>query len=225
MLKLMNTRFKFNDQVKLAPGVTVPEAGIVLSLQKLDGELVGAPSVAGDKIFGGIALTELTPPAVLPIVEAVVVAASVALTRKPIAAQLLVKIAGVKADIVAGTPAAGEVQLSGANLNFNAADQGKQASVQYLYYPTVLEAQMQQGSAPLGGLAANATGVVSVIKTGQAATSFYDASADWTDAVYVKMGDGGRFVPGTDADHINGALVVNTPNAANPFLVVELNVA
>jgi hypothetical protein len=95
--------------------------------------------------------------------------------------------------------------------------------VQYMYEPTVAEARTILGDTPYGGIAANQLGTVGVVKQGVCATSFFDASQDWSDAMYAKLTSGGRFAPATAADGITNVTVKNSPNASEPFLILELN--
>jgi hypothetical protein len=77
---------------------------------------------------------------------------------------------------------------------------------------------------PYGGLAANALGTIACIKQGEVATSFFDASADWADALYAKVADDGKFAPATEASGLSGVTVKSSPTAGSPFLVLELNI-
>ena len=227
MLQFQQSRFTKMLSERLATGTVLSEEGQALVAQKENGELVVVPStgVAGE-LFAGISIIRNAPPAAVPVVEDDIASADgFSMTRTAIAGQLLVKVAGVPATIVTGTPAvAGEVQINGTTVVYHAGDYSKTVVFQYLYSPTVEEARTILGDAPYGGFAANLIGRVTVVKQGQVATSFFDASADWTSALQVELGANGKFIPAV-ADPIPGVMVKNSPNVGAPFLVLELNVA
>lgn len=225
MLQMRNTRLYKSLFENLAPGAAVQEEGVALSYVKVNGETFVEPGVDGGR-FAGIAIARNVPPAVVPLVEEGVIGSDGKgkLTRAPIAGQLLVTVAGVVFDVVGAAPQAGEVKVSGADYEFNTADAGHKATFQYMYAPTVSEARTLVGDAPYGGLAANALGTVGVVKQGSVATSFFDASADWSNTTYAKLANGGKFVPATANTGIVGVVVKNSPSVGNPFLVLELNV-
>ena len=225
MLQLRNTRLYKSLFENLASGVTISEEGIALTYVKEAGETKVETGVAGG-VFAGVALARNLPPATLPLVEQGVIPVSGAgtLTRSPLAGQFLVKINGVAATVVASAPAAGEVAVTADAYEFNAADAGKTAVFQYMYAPTVTEARAVLGDMPYGGLAANALGTIAVIKQGEIATSFFDASADWSTTLFAKVVAGGMFAPATQATGLPGVTVKNSPSVGNPFLVLEMNV-
>jgi hypothetical protein len=225
MLQLRNTRLYKSLFENLASGVTIQEEGVPLTFVKENGETKVEIAVAGG-IFAGVALARNMPPQTLPMVESGTVPASGSgsLTRAPITGQLLVKIDGAVADVVAGAPAAGEVSVVGDAFEFNVADAGKSVVFQYHYYPTVLEARTIIGDAPYGGLAANALGTIAAVKQGEIATSFFDASVDWSDVIKVAVADG-KFVPAGANNAIENVMVKNTPSAGNPFLVLSMSIA
>lgn len=228
MLQMRNTRLYKSLFEQLASGVMIQEEGIALGYIKENGETVVQPSTgANGERFAGIALARNMPPNTLPMVEeGSIEEGSGELTRAPIAGQLLVTLDGVAAEIVATADlvAPGKVFVSGANYQVDAADVGKKARFQYHYVPSTVEARTILGDLPYGGLAANATGTIAVIKQGTVATSFFDASADWSNTTYAKLGAGGRLMPATAATGIQGVVVKNSPSVGNPFLVVELNI-
>jgi hypothetical protein len=96
---------------------------------------------------------------------------------------------------------------------------------QFQYYPSVIEARSMIGDAPIGGLASVAESVVGVLKDAQISTSLFDASVDWTNTFFAKTAAGGIFTAATAATGIPNVIVQNSPNAANPFLILSLNVA
>lgn len=224
MIQLRNSRFYKNLFEALATGVVIQEEGVALVFVKENGETkVQVSTGAAGERFAGLAMARNLPPNAVPLVEEFTVPASkqVELSRTPIAAQAFFK--GLT--LVEAAPAAGEVQIVGNKAIFNAAQIGAGGSAQYLYAPTVAEARTILGDAPYGGLAANALGTIACIKEAEVATSFFDASADWTNTTYAKLLAGGKFGPGTIDDHTAGVVVKNSPNVGNPFLVLEINVA
>jgi hypothetical protein len=225
MLQMRNTRLYKSLFEALASGTSVQEEGVALTFVKENGETKVEIGVAGGK-FAGVAIARNMPPATLPLVEEGAIPASGAgkLTRAPNAGALLVKIDGAVAALVAAAPAAGEVEVVGDSYTFNVADAGKVATFQYQYTPSVVEARSVIGDTPYGGLAANALATIATIKQGEIATSFFDASADWSNALYAKVIAGGMFAPATASTGIQGVTVKNSPTAGNPFLVLELNI-
>lgn len=228
MLQLRETRIVNSQPHDVLTGHVVPEEGLALVYVKegADTKVQLSAGVPGEQ-FAGVSFSRNTPPAVLPVVlEGVVSAANnYVLSRNPIAGQLLVKIGGNVAAVVAGAPAQGEVQVGNLQLVFNAADAGAHIFVQFLYSPTVQEARSIIGDAPIGGLPSTAQGSIGVLKNAIIGTNSFDASVDWSNALYVKTADNGVFTVGTANDHVQNVVVRNAPSAANPFLVLSLNVA
>lgn len=228
MLQLRNTRIYKSLFENLATGVAIQEEGVALAFVKEAGETKVQPSTgaAGER-FAGFAIARNMPPQTLPMVEEGVAEATGSLTRAPIPGQALIKVGGVAMTIVtnpAVAPAADEILVVGADYKLDASNVGKALSAQYLYTPTVQEARTVIGDAPYGGLAANALGTVGCIKQAEVATSFFDASADWSDTTYAKLAAGGKLTVATEVDGIPGLIVKNSPTAGSPFLVVEINV-
>jgi hypothetical protein len=225
MLQLRNTRLYKSLFENLASGTTIQEEGVPLTFVKEGGETRVEVGVTGAE-FAGIAIARNLPPSTMPMVDSGVIPASAkgTLTRTPIVGQLLVKIDGVVATQVASAPAVGEVVVVEDGYEFNVDEVGKTATFQYMYNPTVAEARSVLGDMPYGGLAANALGTIGTIKQGEVATSFFDASADWTNTIYAKVVDG-KFAPAaTKAAGITGVVVKNSPSAGNPFLVLSINI-
>jgi hypothetical protein len=228
MLQLRETRIVNSQPHDVVTGHIIPEEGLALAYAKEGADTkVQLSTGAAGEIFAGVSFSRNTPPAVLPVflVTAIPANSILPINRNPIVGQLLVKIAGVIATIVAGAPAAGEVQVGSLQLVFNAADASTAVEVQYLYAPSVLEARSIIGDAPIGGLSSTAQGSIGVLKNAIIGTNSYDASVDWSQAMYVKLGPNGTFTVGSAADHIANVIVKTSPGAANPFLVLSLNVA
>lgn len=229
MLQLRNTRIHSSRHATVLSSVVIEEEGQALVWVKEDGETKVKPSagVAGE-IFAGVSLSRNIAPGMHPLVQEGSLAgnASAVLSRTPIAGQLLVKIDGVKKTVVSSAPAdATEVQLSGANLYAHASMANKPFVAQMLYVPSVLEARSIVGDGPVGGLASSVIGNIGRLCVAEFGTSYFDASEDWSDVTFVKLGANGTFVPGTEADHIPNVVVKNTPNAQSAFLVLSINVA
>jgi len=226
MLLLRETRVVITKHEPVATGVVLNEEGFALAYVKEDGVTKVQPStgVPGE-IFAGVNLARNAPPTVLPMVNEGRANAQAAfeLSRAPIAGQLLVKVDGTKYTVVTTTPSSGEVQISGTTLQLPAGDANKEVFAQYMYQPTVVEAATIVGNLPAGGIpAVDTTGV---LKEAQLGTSKFDASVDWSGAMYVKLAAGGTFTVGDATDHIPNVVVKNTPSAASPFLVLSINVA
>lgn len=228
MLVQKYTRLFMTEHRKVETGAQIAEEGQALVNVKEGLETVVRPSTgAAGEVFAGVSLTRNTPPHVLPWVGEAVVPASltVELPRLPISGQIMVKLAGVKATIVAGVPAAaGEVQLVGSRLSFHADQQGAEYFIQMAYEPTLAEAAQLLGNMPIGGISAQVQGVVGVVTRGDVATTFYDASADFQGALQVKLGADGRFTVGGSGVTVPNAVVITAPSAENTALVLRLNV-
>lgn len=225
MIQLQTTRIIRTGMEKLSSGLHISEEGMPLSFTKENGETVVVAGVANTQ-FAGLTLARSYPPALYPLVVEGVVPASgiVELDRTPVAGQVFVSLNNVAASSLVDDSAAGGVEIVGNQVSFNAADVGAAYFLQMMYAPTVEEARQIIGDAPYGGQAANIVGEVCVIKQGPVGTTFFDASKDWSNTLYAKLA-GGKFVPATAADGLQGVVVKNSPNAANPFLVVDLNIA
>ncbi len=218
-------RSRFNDVMS---GEIIHEEGMALVYVKEDGSTkVKLSSGAAGEIFAGVSQSRNSPPAFLPFVQeqAVPTSKSMQLVRVPVAGQLFVSLNGTQAPIVAGAPAAGEAGLSGTTLTFNTADVGANVFAQFLYTPTVLEARQVIGDPPIGGLSSTPQQRIGTLHDAELGTNMFDASIDWSDVFYAKTGPGGTFTAGTEADHTPGVIVKVAPSAANPFLVLAVQVA
>lgn len=228
MLQLRETRLTYTKHENVLSGVVVQEEGMALVYVKENGETKVQPSTgAAGEVFAGVSFSRNVAPASAPFVQEFAIPASgkLELVRTPIAGQLNVKLGNSQLTVVSGAPAdADEVQLSGRTLTFFAGVTGS-AAAQFQYTPTVVEARAMLGDGPHGGLSSTSQAVIGTIKNATIATNFYDASQDFSDAMFVKTGPAGTFVPGTANDHIEGVIVKNAPNASNPFLILSLDVA
>ena len=228
MLQLRETRIVRSNHEPVLSSVTINEEGIPLVYEKEDGETKVKPATgAAGEIFAGVSLSRNAPPSSLPNVEETVIPAGLTYTlaRTPITGQLLIKVNGAQVTVVPGAPAnAGEVQIAGPDLNFAAGTAGHTLTIQYLYTPTTIEARSIIGDVPAGGLPSTALGIVGLLKDAQFGTNKFDASVDWSTALYAKLGNG-IFTVGTANDHLVNVVVKNAPNAGNPFLILSINVA
>lgn len=226
MLLLRETRVVTSKHEPVATGAVLREEGVVLAYVKEDGTTKVQPctGVAGE-IFAGVNIARNAPPGVLPMVNEGNIAAdgTFELSRAPIAGQLLVKVDGVKFDVVTGAPGAGEVQIDSTSLVFPVSEANKSLFAQLMYTPTVIEASTIVGNIPAAGIPQSDT--VGVLKEAQIGTNFFDAAVDWSDAMYVKLAAGGMFTKGTIGDHVPNVVVKNSPSSSTPFLVVNMNIA
>lgn len=228
MIAQKYTRLFLSEHRKVETGVKIEEEGQALVYVKEGQETVVKPSTgAAGEVFAGIAMTRNCPPAVLQWVGEGVIGntGAIELPRTPITGQLLVKVAGAKADIGAGAPAAaGDVQLDGDIVTFHADDVGAKYFVQMAYEPSALEARQIIGDAPIGGISAAYQGVVGVITRGEVATTFYDAASDWGSALSVKLGADGKFTTGGQGTSLTNVTVLSAPSSENSALVLRVNV-
>lgn len=231
MFQLLETRIVRTKHADIAPGVDIPDEGIALVWTKANGKSCVQPSagVAGE-VFAGVSLSRSVPPLFVPKVEEGIVPAGgrVKLFRAPKNGELLVKIAGQAVTDIVSAPAADgtEVELlNGIDLQFHASSEGKKIVIQYHFVPTVEEARLFVGDRPLGGAPSASMGVIGRVQDGDIGTNYFDTSKDWSDVLFAKLGADGKFVPGTQADHIPNVVVKNSPNGANPFLSLSINAA
>ncbi len=226
MLQMRNTRIIVDLLSPVAPGVLVPEEGLALVWSKVNGESVVSPS-AGAGIFAGVSKERFAPPARVPFIGSFTIeSGAVELPRAPVAIGQI-GVLGLGASIVAPTVgteagAAGTAVLDGTTLLFDEADEGKTITVQLLYVPTVEEARSFQGDLPFGGHASALTQTIGRIVQGEIATSAFDPSKDWTNVLAVGLGPNGTFIPAAGANTVPNVVVLNSPSAANPFLILQL---
>lgn len=227
MLKLNNTRFARSSSTPIATGVTIAESGIPLALVR-EGSVSKADVCADSttQVFGGVAMTLHTPPLFLPMVFSAVISANntIDIPRQPKNGQIRVVIGGVGLTKVDVAPdATSKFQVLTGSLKFFG-NSGNTAYVQMHYEPTVSEARSILGDVAPGGLASAAVGIIARMTEGQASTNYYNASKDWSSALYVKV-VAGLFEPAIKADAISGVAVLSTPTSADPFLTLSIKVA
>lgn len=221
----------FNTEHRdVEPGVVIEEEGVALVWTKVNGASYVRPSTgAAGEVFAGFAQNRNVPPAFLPkIVSDVVVPESgvVDLTREPITGQILVKVDGETLSITANAPTEGNVQLVGTKLYFfkgtpaagsNPAvpgDTGKELFVQMMYLPSVIEARTILGDMPIGGLSSTEQGRIGVAtRVESLGTTFYDASADWTEVIHPRLGVDGRLTASGSGTLLTNVIVMQTPIA------------
>lgn len=231
MLQLRDTRIIHTKHTKVATGIIIAEEGVALVGSNEDGELVCSPSAGGDTgPFLGLSYERFAPPASVPSVKSYVIPSdlTIVLPRTPQAGQLGVLVNGTAVEVVAGAPAdATEVKAAGDTLTFFAGEAGKTAKVTFIYTPTLEEARTLVGDGPFAGLSSSTTGIIGRFTQGRVGTSLFDAGADWTGALFVKLAAGGRFTPcaANDAARLTNVVLVNSPTGDSPFVVLDINVA
>jgi hypothetical protein len=232
MLHMRDTRFHTVLQFNVLPGIVIQEEGVALVFTKYNGETYVKPSAGEDgEIFAGVSFERFTPAGRLPFIREFEVPESGVLILPRTAAEgsaVSVYEGKTALDVATGdtAPSDSSAVLNGERLLFNPdTAKGRRVRVQLMYSPTVEEAQSIYGGAPFGGLASATTGEKGRITIGEVGTSCYDASADWSEALTVALGENGNFVPGTPSTAIPGVVVRNSPSAANNYLVLQLNVA
>ena len=231
MLQLRDTRITLARHADVLPGTLIEEEGVALVHVKQNGYTFVQPATgASGELFAGVSYERFAPAARLPLIREYTVPAGgiVQLPRTPAAGALAVIASGNALDIVAGSERPAEdatnVVISGDVLLVGDLYVGRTVRVQMLYVPSVEEARSIQGDMPFGGRASGLTGTIGRIVDGELATSCFDASRDWTNALEVGLGQNGMFVPATGANRLPGVIVKNSPNAANPYLVLFLKV-
>lgn len=229
MLHMRDTRITLTRHANVLPGVRIAEEGVALSYVKHNGDTYVQPSTgAAGEIFAGISMERFAPARSLPFIREYELDASgtIQLPRTPIAGQLAIFERGVVLSVAAGTEAPEEganAIIDGDVLLFAAEGAaGRVVRVQMSYTPDMEEARTLQGDIPFGGHASDITGVIGRILDGEVATSCIDMSKDWTDALSVGLAADGNFIPATAQNRVQGVVVKNSPNAANPYLVISV---
>lgn len=228
MLVQRYTRLFLTEHRPVETGLNLTEEGIALVAVKQGNETVVRPSTgAANEVFAGFSLTRNSPPATFPWCGegAVPGTLNLQLPRIPMASQILVKLNGAAATIVANAPAnAGEVRLVGDVLTFHSDDEGANYTIQMQYEPTVSEARTIIGDAPIGGIAAGQMDQIGVITRGDVATTLFDASADFAGVMHPTLGADGRLTVGGAGTELKGVQIISAPTSENSALVVRVNV-
>jgi len=228
MIQQKYTRVFSTEHRPVETGVIIEDEGMALVFVREGDRTVVRPSTgaSGEKL-AGFSLARNCPPQFLPFVqEGIVEGAELELPRTPIAGQILVRIDGEAVTVAASADApsaADTVSLEDNVIRFHGSHAGKEMIVQMMFEPTVTEARQYNGDAPVGGLPSSAQGVIGVIRKGDIATTYYDASADWSSALSCKLGPDGILTtegPGTTPSDIT---ILSTPTAANPLLVINID--
>lgn len=227
MIEQKYTRIFHTEHRPVETGVVIPDEGVSLVYVKEAERTVVRPSTgAAGEIFAGLSMSRNAPPAFIPFVlEDAVNGASIELPRTPMASQILVRIGGAKMTINASdaAPTANtSVSLDDNVLRFHADHDGEDLFIQMMYEPTVVEARQYNGDVPVGGLSSSARGIIGVVTRGDVATTYFDASADWSGAMKAKMGPDGLLTTAGSGAEARGVTVISAPTAANPLLVVNL---
>lgn len=228
MLMQKYTRLQMTEHRNVESAALVKDEGVALVEVKEGNESVVRPSTgAADEVFAGFSLTRNSPPSILPWVGEGVVGTglTVELPRLPLNGQILVKVAGVKVTVGAGAPADDTaVQLDGNTLTFHGDHEGSSYLIQMAYEPTMTEARMVLGDAPIGGIAAAYQSVTGVITRGHLATTFFDAAADFSGVFHPNLGPDGNLTVGGSGTLLENVTIISAPSADNSALVVRVNV-
>lgn len=218
------------NEADLLPGEQLTEEGQALVWVREGGKsYLKVSTGAAGETFAGFSLNRLQPPTHQVQIEEFTVDATGRFTagRLPEAGNLLVKIAGKKAEQEAddASSAAGKVGVDGSNLYFHADDIGKKVYVQYGYILNAVEARSFLADAPIGGLAANQLGRSGYIKLGNVATNMIDFAADWNDdtVLHPSLGPNGRLTIGGSGTVLRGVMIKQAPTADRGYLIVEMS--
>lgn len=229
MLHMRDTRLTLTRHADVLPGSVIPEEGMALVYAKANGETFVTPC-DGAGVFAGISFERFLPPRRIPFVREYELGAdsTIKLPRVPEAGQIALIEGDQVRTVTAGTdaPESGDnAVIDGDLLMFAAGGEGRVLRVQMLYVPDVEEARTLMGDAPFGGQASALTGSIGRILEGEIATSCFDVTKDWTNVLEVGLGANGQFIPAAGANKVPGVVVKNSPNAANPYLALSMNVA
>lgn len=227
MIEQKYTRIFHTEHRPVETGVVIPDEGVTLVYAKEGERTVVRPSTGtAGEIFAGLSMSRNAPPLFVPLVlDSVLEEVGLELPRTPMAGQILVRVGGTKVTVNAATSApadATSVSLDDNNLVFHADHVGEDIFIQFMYEPTVIEARQFNGDVPVGGLSSSARGIIGVVTRGDVATSYFDASADWSSALRAKLGADGVLTTAGSGEEAGGLTIINAPTAANPMLVVNL---
>lgn len=234
MLQLTDTRITLARHANILPGIQILEEGLALVYVKdAAGNTCVQPSTgAANELFAGVSYERYAPARSLPFIREYELDAtgSIQLPRVPAAGQISAIENGAALSITNGDEApetGNNAVLDGDVLMFAPGDDavGRVIRVQMSYVPDLDEARTLQGDAPFGGHASALTDVIGRLLNAEFATSAYDVTKDWTAVTQVALGEGGLFVPATSSNKLANVVVQNSPNGANPFLKLSINVA
>lgn len=233
MLNIAYTRYQLTTNKLVSEAIAsegILEGAGVFSTLENGIQVVSNGAPEETNVFSGIAFSQYRAQTASIKVEEFVAPAnggSVVLARTPVdgIAKVLVKIDGTKATVQAGAAAAaGQVQLVGNVLTFNAEDAGKKVYVCYKYNLTVAEIESIpfMGDGVPGAPVSAQTNTVSVAQNGEFYTDQFDASCDWAqDGLVIHLVEGGIFTTAEEGCAVNG-VVCHVPTADVPFLGIEL---
>lgn len=228
MLVQRYTRLQLTEHRPVEKGLNITQEGIALVAVKQGNDTVVRPSTgAANEVFAGFSMSRNSPPATFPYVaeSAVPGSLNIQLNRVPMSGQILIKVAGVALTVVASAPAdATEVRLEGDIITFHADHEGKTYRIQMQYEPSVSEARTIIGDGPIGGIASGPMDVIGVITRGDAATTMYDASADFSTVINPTLGADGLLTAGGAGTLLTGVQIISVPTSENVALVVRVNV-
>jgi hypothetical protein len=230
MLDLTQSRIYESIATPLYNFSTTFEDGTGLIGKQVNGIMsatVNAVATNND-LFLGVAMSTLTLPTTAPVVVPITVPTSapytVVLTNTPNSGQIQVQYAATAGSFISETTtgavtAAGEFNLTGSTLTFNAADAGAALIVTYNYNVSVIQAQALAGVGLIGGISpANITGTIGTVKRGLIFTSLFDASVNWNSTTSVVVGNNGIFTAGTNTGAAVNGYVASAPSQYSPFL-------
>ncbi len=223
------TRIFETEHAPVLSGHLIEEEGYAL-VRVFEGlqTVVRKSTGAADEAFVGFAMSRNAPAGILPLVaEGNADGTQIILARVPLTGDILLKLDGVNATIVAGAPAAsGEVNITGDVVTLHDDDADVAYFVQFMYEPSVTEARQYTGDFPIGGLASASLDVLGILNRGFVATNMFDMSADWVGSgeVVPSLGADGRLTIGGPGTKLTGTVQIHSvPSSDNPFLVVRVN--
>lgn len=212
------------------PGEAFTQEGVCIALVRDAGKLVARPSTGeAGEVFGGISISVNVPATHgTKVTEFIVPAGGVVeLARVPVVGQLMVKVAGVKLDIVVGSGAPADetkVTLEGTSLRFHADAVSDSGVLQYHYELTASEASAKTGDYYGGNTntAAVVMDSVSGVIEGTICTDMFDASDDWSSVIHPRMGADGKLAATGSGTLLTNVIVQAGPDGDVPMLTVVL---
>lgn len=234
---LARTRYSLTEELPLAPGVAINEEGAVVKAILVSGKSAAQlteGTSATESIIGFSENNALVPDQDIVVETAVVPASGAATVQLShgnlVTGQVYVYDVTTAAPlaVVAGAPAAGQVQVNLVSglLTFNAAQAGQSIQVRYRYNLTVQQRDIIYRQRPVNAKSNTAALTITVLRgNGNLFTDQYDVTKDFSTATTLYADANGLITTDNTKTPILGSRVINVPTAADKFLGFAFNLA
>lgn len=237
MFDLTRTRYSLTEELPLAPGANVAEEGAIVKSILVSGKAAAqlTDGASATEPISGFSINNSLVPDQRVIIETATVPAAGAYTVQLshgslVSGQVYVyNVTGSAAlTVVAGAPAAGQVQVNLVSglLTFNVAQAGISIQARYRYNLTAVERDIIFRQRPVNGKSNTAALTITVGRgNGNLFTDQFDVTKDFSAVTAVFADANGLVTTDNTKTPINGARVINVPTAADPFLGITFNLA